>query len=181
MIIETLNMFKIFPSPPEYGPPQFFWNFQSLRPVDLCAVNKARQLYIAPVFHVSLQTQVPLTDFSVVFSSGPSRPAKLPAASITASSHPHTSVIAPPPLRALTSIPPCLSLPCCGARTVSVGGSQTETSGTYGCHCQLSGNRNILLSLSEGQLPTQRSLYCGSVIAIWEQPKLLVKFPCHLQ
>uniref|UniRef100_A0A2D4PMQ6 BCL-11A-like CCHC zinc finger domain-containing protein n=1 Tax=Micrurus surinamensis TaxID=129470 RepID=A0A2D4PMQ6_MICSU len=86
--------------------------------------------------------------------AGPSRPAKLPAASITASSHPHASVIAPPPLRALTSVPPCLSLSCCGARAISVGGSQSETSGTFGCHCQLSGNRNILFLLSEDQLPT---------------------------
>ncbi|EMP30987.1 B-cell lymphoma/leukemia 11B [Chelonia mydas] len=73
----------------------------------------------------------------------PSRPAKLPGAPIAASSHPHTSVITSP-LRALASLPPCLSLPCCGARAVSVGGTQTETqtetSGTFGCHCQLSGS-----------------------------------------
>ncbi|XP_010156878.1 PREDICTED: B-cell lymphoma/leukemia 11B-like, partial [Eurypyga helias] len=78
--------------------------------------------------------------------AGPSRPANLPGAPIAASSHPHTSVITSP-LRALASLPPCLSLPCCGARAVSVGGTQTEiqteTSGTFGCHCQLSGNRNI--------------------------------------
>ncbi|XP_009865235.1 PREDICTED: B-cell lymphoma/leukemia 11B-like, partial [Apaloderma vittatum] len=73
--------------------------------------------------------------------AGPSRPANLPGAPIAASSHPHTSVITSP-LRALASLPPCLSLPCCGARAVSVGGTQTEiqteTSGTFGCHCQLS-------------------------------------------
>lgn len=78
--------------------------------------------------------------------AGPSRPANLPGAPLAASSHPHTSVITSP-LRALASLPPCLSLPCCGARAVSVGGTQTEiqteTSGTFGCHCQLSGNRNI--------------------------------------
>lgn len=123
------------------------------------------QPYIAPVLHLCFQTSVPLTDFSIVFSSGPSRPAKLPAASITASSHPHASVIAPPPLRALTSVPPCLSLSCCGARAISVGGSQSETSGTFGCHCQLSGNRNILFLLSEDHLPTW--YISGSIRSIW--------------
>ncbi|XP_017383643.1 B-cell lymphoma/leukemia 11B isoform X1 [Cebus imitator] len=75
--------------------------------------------------------------------AGPCRPAQLPAvAPITASSHPHSSVITSP-LRALGALPPCLPLPCCSARPVSGDGTQGEgqTEAPFGCQCQLSGNR----------------------------------------
>ncbi|XP_004682078.1 PREDICTED: B-cell lymphoma/leukemia 11B [Condylura cristata] len=75
-------------------------------------------------------------------TTGPCRPAQLPAmAPIAASSsHSHTSVITSP-LRALGALPPCLPLPCCSARPVSGDGTQGEgqTEAPFGCQCQLSG------------------------------------------